>query len=266
MSKRSPNLADKPNAKAWLKSNPAGARLFELVRKTLVSRYTGKNHGYLDVDGTKFVEYRFNRGNEDHYTTVVSRKTKAVVRFNVGGKRRQFDVFQQSDITPIVAFLRATPIANFRSGVPPTTLPEDSSGKGVKRPIVSPPKLTSTDEAHPPQAPQTVEALEGIKQELKRLSRSRSKPLRDAALGESKGVCEACEVDYSCVLGGLGYRALHVHHRTQLAHAEIPTPTKLQDLAVVCATCHSLLHADPAHVMPVHQLRALWRRSSRADG
>lgn len=108
---------------------------------------------------------------------------------------------------------------------------------------------------------QAMEALEGLAREYRVVSRARSAVLRATALKASGGICEACRVDFSTLLGGLGARALQVHHKNQLAQAESEIVTRLEDLAVLCANCHSLVHAAVGLPMPVEELQALWRRN-----
>lgn len=107
---------------------------------------------------------------------------------------------------------------------------------------------------------QTTQALEGLAKEYRAITRRRSASLREAALNGSCGTCEACGIDFSSVLGGLGASVLQVHHKNQLAHAETEVVTTLKDIAVLCANCHSLVHALPGSPMPVEDLWALWRR------
>lgn len=110
----------------------------------------------------------------------------------------------------------------------------------------------------PDTPPSEIEAVEGLTREVMVISRVRNGALREAAIARAKGICEACAVDFSSLLGGLGRRALHVHHRHQLALRDVPSVTKLDDLAVVCANCHSMIHADSKIAMPVEALAAMW--------
>lgn len=104
--------------------------------------------------------------------------------------------------------------------------------------------------------------LEGIASEITVLRRSRCRKFRSEALERAGGVCEACEVDFSQILDGIiGHRALNVHHRLQLALRRVPTVTTASDLAVVCANCHAMIHANPSCAMPVEQLRELWQET-----
>ncbi|MDP1679394.1 MAG: hypothetical protein Q8L02_04635, partial [Candidatus Nitrotoga sp.] len=104
-------------------------------------------------------------------------------------------------------------------------------------------------------AKEVAQAVEGIAREITVTTRSRSDLLRRAALEKAKGVCEACGTDYSRLLGGLGKRVLQVHHRQQLSFAEEPKVNGIEDVAVVCANCHLIIHTDILNAMPVEELR-----------
>jgi hypothetical protein len=103
----------------------------------------------------------------------------------------------------------------------------------------------------------SVEAIEGLTHEVTVLSRQRSGALRASAIAKSQGHCEACGVDFSKLLSGLGVRVLQVHHRNQLSLEVVPVLTNVNDLAVVCANCHSLIHSDSKLTMPVEVLQRL---------
>jgi 5-methylcytosine-specific restriction protein A len=53
----------------------------------------------------------------------------------------------------------------------------------------------------------------------------------------------------------MGKRVLQVHHRKQLSSRDAPALTKPEDLAVVCANCHLLIHYDPKRALSVKALR-----------
>lgn len=99
--------------------------------------------------------------------------------------------------------------------------------------------------------------LENARHEAMVLLRTRSRPLRAEALRRADGVCAGCGKDYSTVLGGRGRRVLQVHHRKQLAAADTPVVTAVDDLAVVCSNCHALIHSDPGSPIDVDDLRAM---------
>lgn len=101
--------------------------------------------------------------------------------------------------------------------------------------------------------------IEGALREVRTLQRRRSRRLRDRALDESDGSCAACGNDFSRLAGGIGLRVLQVHHIRPLAAARDRRPTHLKDLAVVCANCHLMLHAERDTVMPIQALKKLLR-------
>ena len=100
---------------------------------------------------------------------------------------------------------------------------------------------------------------EGAPVEYSVTRRGRSRRLRDEAIVLAKGVCTTCRRDFSKVLGGLGACVLQVHHRRQLASWSSPRVTRLRDLAVVCANCHRIIHADPARALRVEELQQMIR-------
>lgn len=120
-----------------------------------------------------------------------------------------------------------------------------------------PPTATHTDAitSAPASAKEAARAVEGIAREITVTARTRSNALRRAALKKAKGVCEACGTNYSKLLGGLGERVLQVHHSQQLALADEPKVNGIEDVAVVCANCHLMIHADMSNALPVEELR-----------
>jgi hypothetical protein len=106
-------------------------------------------------------------------------------------------------------------------------------------------------------------ALEGVMREVQSYRRSRSKRLRNAALHRAAGCCEACDVAFGTMLKGRGSHVLQVHHVDQLALRDHPSVTKVEQLVVVCANCHLLIHADAKNAMTLGALRSLWRSERR---
>jgi predicted HNH restriction endonuclease len=49
---------------------------------------------------------------------------------------------------------------------------------------------------------------------------------------------------------------LHVHHLQQLAASDEPRETRLENLTVLCANCHALIHLDSRRAMPLEELRS----------
>ena len=54
--------------------------------------------------------------------------------------------------------------------------------------------------------------------------------------------CEVCKFDFHKQYGEHGKGFIECHHRTPLAKLDATTNTKLEDLALVCANCHRMLH------------------------
>ena len=84
--------------------------------------------------------------------------------------------------------------------------------------------------------------MEGMVTESK--SKYRDPALRSAALALADGRCAGCEKNYRRVAGGKGEKCLVVHHKKQLKDTDQPVETRVSDLAVVCANCHMLIHAN----------------------
>jgi hypothetical protein len=54
--------------------------------------------------------------------------------------------------------------------------------------------------------------------------------------------CEVCTLDFLQRYGELGRGFAECHHLTSLTLLNKPSETKLEDLAIVCANCHRMLH------------------------
>lgn len=106
-----------------------------------------------------------------------------------------------------------------------------------------------------------LRVLEGQLTETRVARRKRSASLRKNALALSDGRCTACGSDFGSLLGGRGWRVLQVHHREQLAASDVPRWNSVDDLDVVCANCHLLIHSDPTSALSVQTLRAQLKNS-----
>lgn len=113
-----------------------------------------------------------------------------------------------------------------------------------------------TDAASDKSTPATTSrAQEGLLTELRVLARSRNRKLRDEAFERGEGICAVCHRDFNRILNGAGVRALHVHHLQQLAASDEPRETSIEDLIVVCANCHAMIHLDTKRARSVEELR-----------
>lgn len=54
--------------------------------------------------------------------------------------------------------------------------------------------------------------------------------------------CEVCGFDFELTYGNVGEGFIECHHIKPLAEYDAASPTRLGDLAVVCANCHRMLH------------------------
>jgi hypothetical protein len=111
----------------------------------------------------------------------------------------------------------------------------------------------------------TASAIEGQLTEIRMTRRHRNSRLRLEALRLANGVCAACKTDFSRLLGGRGAAVLQVHHVHQLSSTDAPRLTSVEDLAVVCANCHLLIHSDRDAPMSIAAIRSLWS-SRRSNG
>jgi 5-methylcytosine-specific restriction protein A len=93
-------------------------------------------------------------------------------------------------------------------------------------------------------------AMEGAERMALVRHRQREQSLRDGKIaearkrGNSKLRCEVpgCGFDFEAVYGELGRDYAQVHHLKPLGDRTKPSLTKLDDLAVVCANCHAMIH------------------------
>ncbi len=71
------------------------------------------------------------------------------------------------------------------------------------------------------------------------------------------GFCECCGLDTRSLDPKIGHRVLECHHNDPLATRDRKSnETSLEDVTVVCANCHRLLHAQSAVLQP-DELKAL---------
>jgi hypothetical protein len=104
-----------------------------------------------------------------------------------------------------------------------------------------------------------AEAPEGRRQTVLHVRRERSAPLRAAKVAAAgRPVCEACGFDFARVYGERGEDFIECHHTIPLAELDPGRPTKLADLALLCANCHRMIHRG-RQWLTVEELRSLLR-------
>jgi 5-methylcytosine-specific restriction protein A len=92
-----------------------------------------------------------------------------------------------------------------------------------------------------------VEAEEGKLLTRVHLTRERSKSIVDKkkkSVLKSTGAlkCEACSFDFKDVYGTLGEGFAECHHLKPLSQIMSKEKTRLEDLAILCANCHRMIH------------------------
>jgi predicted HNH restriction endonuclease len=107
---------------------------------------------------------------------------------------------------------------------------------------------------------------------LTRMHRSRE---RDPKLAKRKKdkvfktigklACEACDGDAAETYGEVGAGVIDAHHTKPLHTLTEPTETSLDDLALLCATCHRVIHAAKPW-LTVPELRAIIEKQRRGSG
>lgn len=68
--------------------------------------------------------------------------------------------------------------------------------------------------------------------------------VKKVALERGELSCEVCGVDFYQVYGELGKGYIECHHKIPLSTYKPNQKTKKEDLALVCANCHRMLHRD----------------------
>ena len=67
--------------------------------------------------------------------------------------------------------------------------------------------------------------------------------------------CEVCGFDFNAMYGDRGSEYAEAHHRLPLSESGDDRESRAEDLAVVCANCHRMLHRSP--FMTVEELHGL---------
>lgn len=106
----------------------------------------------------------------------------------------------------------------------------------------------SSDELPPDSEPsQNMQAEEGAISLEEHLKRERNAALINAKKAAvlratSKLACEACGFDFAKTYGEVGNGFCEVHHTKPLGLRSGSETTSMQDLAVLCSNCHSIIH------------------------
>lgn len=95
----------------------------------------------------------------------------------------------------------------------------------------------------------TSSAIEGRQRLVAHLQRERNQPLIRRKKRQSVSLnCEVCDFSFGRAYGFHASQYCEVHHILPLAEAEQMVTTRLQDLAILCANCHRVVHLrDPPY-------------------
>lgn len=68
--------------------------------------------------------------------------------------------------------------------------------------------------------------------------------------------CEVCDFDFAKVYGSLGYGFAECHHTIPVAQLGEHHRTRLEELAIICANCHRIIHKSRP-MLTLQELRAI---------
>lgn len=106
--------------------------------------------------------------------------------------------------------------------------------------------------------------IEGEQIEQLRLHRKRERGLREAKIADASARsadgrlrCEVpgCGFDFESRYGQLGRGYIQVHHLRPLGTRDAPEHTALEELILICANCHVMIHRDSQNRSPDGILR-----------
>lgn len=76
--------------------------------------------------------------------------------------------------------------------------------------------------------------------------------------------CEVCNFDFAKIYGELGSEFAECHHTKPVASMKPGERTKLDDLSIVCANCHRMLHREK-NLLSITSLKALITKEKEID-
>jgi 5-methylcytosine-specific restriction endonuclease McrA len=116
------------------------------------------------------------------------------------------------------------------------------------------------DDLNPDEPEPRREFPEGQTYERLHLARERNRTLirlaKDNARKRGRLVCQVCGFDFAKQYGGVGEGFIEAHHTIPVSEIIPGTPTRLEDIALVCANCHRMLHRRRPW-LKMDQLRSL---------
>jgi 5-methylcytosine-specific restriction protein A len=93
----------------------------------------------------------------------------------------------------------------------------------------------------------------------------RNRKLRALAIQEHGVICKGCQFDYGKTYGEHGQGYIHVHHLKPIAETGGPTSVNARnDMTVLCANCHAMVHRFPNRMLSIAELHALLEASKKS--
>ena len=129
-------------------------------------------------------------------------------------------------------------------------------------------ELRQIDEPIPADSEEDFEASEGrvllklhkVRERNPHLSQKRKK---QAMSKTGTLTCEVCQFNFSTTYGDLGVGFIECHHTQPVSMMKPGEKTRLQDLALVCANCHRMLHRG-GETLTISTLRQLLQTTTKA--
>ena len=92
----------------------------------------------------------------------------------------------------------------------------------------------------------SVAATEGRRRLVLHLQRERNQTVvRNKKKQAASLDCEVCGFSFHRAYGSAASEYCEVHHLLRLSDVELTTRTRLEDLAILCANCHRVVHLKP---------------------
>lgn len=103
----------------------------------------------------------------------------------------------------------------------------------------------------------TTTIIEGGKKKIYTTVYERKKETRDLALRIHGYTCQVCDLNFKAFYGEWGEGYIHVHHKNPLHLNDKEVEVDIaNDLAVVCANCHAMIHRRKNVLLSLEELRA----------
>ena len=102
-------------------------------------------------------------------------------------------------------------------------------------------------------------AREGAASRSEALFRKRNARLIALKKAHSNYRCEACGMRYEDTYGEVGRDHIVAHHLKPIGARKKPTVTKIEDIALVCANCHDMIHRH-GQLLSIRELRRTMQR------